>query len=117
LGGRQKGNSRAFELLTAGRIGQGRQSAAFSVVQAQAATRELRFENAIFFFEVDDDLLLVPIDPAGNHDDKDLQSQGGSSGWQRRYGSMQPTTNLRKINTVPSADYFNRTARAVVAND
>jgi hypothetical protein len=62
------------------RRGQGRQPAAFSVAQGHATARELGFENAVFFFEVSDDMLLMPIDPAGGHGDKDWQYHGGSSG-------------------------------------
>jgi hypothetical protein len=100
------------ELLTAERIGRGRQSAAFDIAQAQAAIWELGFKNPILFFEVGDHMLLMPLELAGDHGDQDLQNHGGSSGWRRRWGSMEPTTNMRKINIIESTDYFNITPEA-----
>ena len=37
---------------------------------------ESGFENAILFLQIDDDLLLVTIDPAGDHGDEDVQDHG-----------------------------------------
>src|SRR5262245_59424891 len=70
-----------FELLAAERIRHGRQSSAFGVSQAQAPVWEFGGENAIFFFEIRDDMLLMPIDPAGNHGDEGVENHEGSSGW------------------------------------
>jgi hypothetical protein len=33
-------------------------------------------EGAVFFQETSDDLLLVAVDPAGDHGDQDLQNHG-----------------------------------------
>jgi hypothetical protein len=46
----------------------------------QATPWKLGCEYAIFFFEVRDDVLLMPVDPAGDHRDEDWQYHGGSSG-------------------------------------
>jgi hypothetical protein len=51
----------------------------------------------------------MPVDPACGHSDEDLQYHGGSSGWRHQWSLTQHTTNLRRINTVASADYFNTT--------
>jgi hypothetical protein len=34
---------------------------------------EVGFEDAVLFLEVSDDLLLVPLEPAGDHGDEDMQ--------------------------------------------
>jgi hypothetical protein len=57
-------------------------------------------------------VLLVTIDPAGNHGNKHLKYYDGSSGEQRLHGSRKYATRLRTINTGESADYFNITDKA-----
>src|SRR5215510_12560824 len=79
------------------------------VSQAQAPVWEFGCENAIFFFEIRDDMLLMPVDPAGNHSDEDVENHEGSSGWWRRWRLLQHTTSLRKINSIESAASFNLT--------
>lgn len=73
-----------LELLAAQGMGQGREAAAFGIAQTQAAARELGFQDMIFLFEVRDDLLLMPIDPAGDGHDQELEYHGSFSGWRRR---------------------------------
>jgi hypothetical protein len=43
---------------------------AFRVRQAQSAATALRFEDAVFLQEIRDDLLLVSLEPAGEHGDE-----------------------------------------------
>ena len=62
-------------------MGECRKAAAFGVGEAEPATTELRFEDAVFREEIRDDLLLVPLEPASNHSDQDVQDHGVSSGW------------------------------------
>ena len=73
--GRREGRH-LFEALATERVGERREAAAFGVGQAQPAATELGFEDAIFLKEIGDDLLLVPLEPAGNHGDEDVQDHG-----------------------------------------
>lgn len=72
--------SGVFELFAAQRTGERRESAAFSVMQAQPTSWELGCEHPIFFFEGHDDVLLMPIEPAGDRGDEALEYHDGSSG-------------------------------------
>jgi hypothetical protein len=63
--------------------GEGGQTTAFGLGAADASTTEFRMKSALFFQEVGDDLLLVAIDPAGEHGDKNLQNHGDSWGCKR----------------------------------
>ena len=63
------------------RVGERREAAAFGVGQAQPAATELGFEDAVFLLEIRDHLLLVTLEPAGDHGDQDVEDHGGSSGW------------------------------------
>lgn len=55
---------------------------AHSVGQAPGLSKvELGFEDAIFFWKVSDHLLLVPLDPASDHRDQDMENERHSSGW------------------------------------
>ena len=69
-----------FEVLAAQWVGQGSETAPFSIAEPQAACCELCFENAILFLEVGDDVLLRPIDPTGDRRDEHVQAHGHASG-------------------------------------
>jgi hypothetical protein len=43
-------------------------------------TPEFDVERAVFFQEIVDDLLLLAVDPSGDHGDEDLQNHDGSWG-------------------------------------
>ena len=58
---------------TAGRM---RKAAAFRVGQAQPSTTEVRFQDTVFCYEIGDDVLLVPLQPAGHHGDEHVQKHG-----------------------------------------
>jgi hypothetical protein len=70
-----------FEALTAKRVGQRRKPLAFDVGEPQPAATALGFENAIFLLKVGDHLLLVPLEPASDHRDEDMENHSRSSGW------------------------------------
>jgi hypothetical protein len=67
-----------FETFAAKWEGEGSETAAFSIGEANASITEFGVKGAVFFLEVGNDLLLVPIDPAGDHGDKDWQNHGDS---------------------------------------
>jgi hypothetical protein len=69
-----------FETLATKGMGQGRKATALGVGEPEPSATELGFEDTILFSKVGDDLLLVPIDPAGDHRDQDMQDHGLSSG-------------------------------------
>src|SRR2546427_7029837 len=70
-----------LEALAAKRVGERGKATAFRVRQAQPAATELGFEHTIFLNEIGDDLLLVPLQPAGHHGDEHVQDHSCSSGW------------------------------------
>src|SRR5712691_6319240 len=99
-----------FEALTAQWIRQCGETAALGVGKTEPAAAVLGFEDAILLLKVGDHLLLVPIDPAGDHRDQDVKDHGLSSGWKcRRHCSAQYSPNLRSFKGVESAVYFNHT--------
>jgi hypothetical protein len=61
-------------------VGQRGEAAAFHVRQAQPAPAELGCEHTVFFNKVRDDLLLVPLQPAGHHGNEHVQNHGLPSG-------------------------------------
>jgi hypothetical protein len=69
-----------FESFAAKRVSKRSETAALRVGKPQSAATELGFEDAIFFSEIGDDFLLMPIDLAGEHGDQDMQDHGLSSG-------------------------------------
>ena len=77
--GRDEGGD-LFEALATKRVGERREAAAFRVRQAQPAATELGFEDAVFLKEIRDDLLLVPLEPASDHGDQDVEDHGAASG-------------------------------------
>jgi hypothetical protein len=91
-------------------VGQRRKAAPFGIREAKATTAEFRFEHAIFFLEIGDDLLLVPLEPAGHHGDEHVQNHSLPSGWRhRQLYSVQYTPNLRNFNGLETAEIFNQT--------
>jgi hypothetical protein len=70
-------------------------------------------ESAVFFQEIVDDLLLVTIDPAGNHGDADLQNHSDFWGCKRQ-PTRPPdcTANPQKFSEIASTDFFNHSLSA-----
>ena len=58
------------------RRGACRKAAAFRVGEPQAVPPAVRFEDAVLFVEGGDDVLLVPLEPTGDHGDEDRQDHG-----------------------------------------
>ena len=54
-------------------MGKGSETVSFGIGEAYGLVAQFRFENAVFFLEVGDDLLLVAIEPAGDHSDEDVE--------------------------------------------
>ncbi len=78
--------------------------------EPQPAAAALGFEDAIFFDKGSDDLLLVPLQPAGNHGDEHVEDHGVSWGWrQRQSWSVPYTPYLRNFNGITTAEIFNLT--------
>ena len=72
-------------------IGERRKAAALGIGEAEPVPLEFPFEYAVFLEEIRDDLLLVPLQPAGNHGDQDLEDHSRSSGeriMMRSFGSV-----------------------------
>jgi hypothetical protein len=80
---------------------------AFGIGESDAFTPELGVKGTIFVQEISDDLLLVAIEPSGDHSDEDLQSHGGSWGCKRRrIHSTEYTENPQEFNSVAPTDFF-----------
>jgi hypothetical protein len=108
LGRRQRG--RLFEALTPERVGEHREAAAFGLGQTQPSATKLSFEDAVFLAQIIDDLLLVILDPPGNHGDQNVKNHRCSSGWrQSRDRAVQYTLHLSNFNGVETAEIFNHT--------
>jgi hypothetical protein len=69
-----------LETLTTDGVGQCGEATAFGVGESQALRVELGFEDAIFLLEVGNHLLLVPLEPAREHRDEDMENHSPSSG-------------------------------------
>ncbi len=74
IGGRE-GRHR-FEAFAPERVGERRKAAALAVRQAQPSAPVVGFENAVFLLEIRNDVLLVTLEPAGDHRDEDVQDHG-----------------------------------------
>src|SRR5262245_59262887 len=99
-----------FEAFAANRKREGRETTAFGIGEAGALTTKFGVERTVFFQKISDDLLLMAIDPAGDHGDEDVQNHGNSwDGEYRRDHSTEYTVNPRDFNRVASADFFNTT--------
>ena len=62
-----------FEAFPAERMGERSKSAAFGIGEAKPAAAEVGFEDAVFRKEVRDDLLLMPLQPASNHGNQNVE--------------------------------------------
>ena len=111
IGRRNRGD--LLQALAPKRVGKGRETAALGIRQAQPAAATLSFEDTIVFDQVGDDLVLVPLQLAGNQGEEHVKDHGVSSGWrQRQSGCVQYTPNLRHFNGVTTAEIFNQTGVA-----
>jgi hypothetical protein len=61
-----------FEACAVDRMGQCGETAPFGVSQPPLLAAKFGFKDAIFFDEVCDHVLLVPLSPAGDHGNQDL---------------------------------------------
>jgi hypothetical protein len=59
------------------------EATALGVGKPQAAATKVGFEGTIFLNQGRDDLLLVTLEPAGDHGNEQRQDRGVSSGWKR----------------------------------
>jgi hypothetical protein len=69
-----------FEACAAQGMGKGSETVSFSIGAAYGLVAQFRFEKAVFFLEGGDDLLLVAIEPAGDHSDEDVEYKSRSLG-------------------------------------
>jgi len=79
VGGHKGGD--VFEALATQWVGERGEAAAFGVSQTELAATELSFQDAVFLDQIRDHLLLVTLEPAGNHGDEHVEDHGLSSGW------------------------------------
>src|SRR6266699_961027 len=77
--GSREGRHR-FEALAPERVGECREAAALGIGEAEPTAAELGFENAIFLAQIRDHLLLVTLNPTGNHGNEHMQNHSVSSG-------------------------------------
>src|SRR5262245_26203556 len=97
-----------FETIATNWKGEGCETMAFGIGESDTSPTKLRMEGSILFQEIGNNLLLVAIDPAGDHGEEDLQNHGDSWGDDyRRAHSIEYTENPRDFNRVASADFFN----------
>jgi hypothetical protein len=82
LGGHKR--RRLFQTLAAERVGQRGEAAALGVGETEPSATELRFEDTVFREEIDDDLLLVPLQPAGHYGNEHVQDHRWFSAWRQR---------------------------------
>jgi hypothetical protein len=61
-------------------MGKGSETTSFGIGEAYSLIAQFSFEKAVFFLKVGDDLLLVAIDPVGDHGDEDVEYHGRSLG-------------------------------------
>jgi hypothetical protein len=62
-----------FQTVATERVSQRGEAAAFGIGQAQPAPAELGFQDAIFLKQIRNHLLLMPLEPAGNHGDEHVE--------------------------------------------
>jgi hypothetical protein len=67
-----------FKAFPPERMGEPRQSPALGVGEAEPGATEVGFEDTVCREEVGDDLLLVTLEPAGNHGHQELRIIAGS---------------------------------------
>src|SRR5262249_11991763 len=99
-----------FETFSAHGKSESCETAAFGIGKSDAFTPKLGVKGAVLFQKIGDDLLLVAIEPSGDHGDEDLQNHGGSWGCKRRrIHSTEYTANPQEFNGVAPTDLFNIT--------
>ena len=107
-----------FQAFATERVGERGKAAAFGVGQAQPAATELGFEDAVFLKEIGDDLLLVTLEPAGDHGDQDVEDHSRSSGWRHDdIVSVQYTPNLSNFNGVETAEIFGSATQVMLTRE
>jgi hypothetical protein len=57
-------------------VSERRESATFGVGEPQPAAAEVGFEDAIFLKQIRNHLLLIPLQPPGNHSDEHAEDHG-----------------------------------------
>jgi hypothetical protein len=57
-------------------MGERGEATAFGVGAPQSVAVEVGFQEAIFLVEIGDDVLLVTLDPSGDHGNEDMQDHG-----------------------------------------
>jgi hypothetical protein len=62
-----------FEALTTERIGERREAAALGVGEPQPSATKLGFEDTVFLLEIGNNLLLVTLEPPGDHGDQNVE--------------------------------------------
>ena len=67
-----------FKALAAEWVGQRSKPSALGLGEAEPSVAELGFEHAVFRKEIRDDLLLMPLQPAGNHGDQNMEDHSRS---------------------------------------
>jgi hypothetical protein len=75
---RSKGRER-FEVFSLDRMGKHSQSSALEVSEWDALAFEFRFQDAIFFSQVGDDMSLMAIEFGGKPGDQEWQDHGLTS--------------------------------------
>jgi len=70
-----------FEACATERMSERREAPAFGVGEPQPLRAEFGFENAILLLKAGDYLLLVPLNPAGDHRNEHMENHSRSSGW------------------------------------
>jgi hypothetical protein len=76
---RSNGRER-FEVFSLDRMGQHRQSSALDVSERNALALEFRFQDAVFFPQVDHDMTLVAVNFGSQPSDQEWQDHGLTSG-------------------------------------
>jgi len=73
----------AFEALAPERVGQSGEAAALGIGESEPTATEVGFEDTVFLDQIGDHLLLVTLDPPGDHHDEHLQNHGLPLGWRQ----------------------------------
>ena len=68
-----------LEVFPPERIGERSKLSALGIGEAEPAVAELRFEGTVFREEICDDLLLMPLQPASNHSDQNMEDHSALS--------------------------------------
>jgi hypothetical protein len=68
--------SHLFETPATERVGECGEAAALGIGEPQSLRAALSFENAVLLLKVRDHLLLLTLEPTGEHGDEDMQNHG-----------------------------------------